>query len=1126
MESADFPRSLGPYLLVEEVGRGGMGTVYRALDSEGENVAIKVIRADLEDEYEVRRRFHREARAAARLVHPNIVRLLDFNTENDQTYMVMEYVGGGTLIPWRTSPPDGDTLRQVFISILEALAYAHSRGVVHRDLKPENVLLHATLDGHPDPRVLDFGVAHLRDEALPDGTSGYVGTPEYISPEQVLNPADISSASDLYAIGIMLFEVVCGYLPFSKSSSEATVVAQVNAPVPPVVVRDGYMACPALEQVITRLLAKHPYDRYLCAVDVIDALKKCTIKGQPSSLSWASTDGQRPTHQMAVSTLRTRRRSSGPRPGVKPGSVGLVSLRDPQFIGRENELRRAAGWVAECLTTRQGRLIAVRGEAGTGKTRLVQELAATIEQTGSMQVWRGRATRENNDGDSALRQVFRHGLHLEGLSHAQCEQRIQQWLERQGSDDPWEEKALLEYLGPDQKQLTSLASEPARWALLERVLRRTASRRPVLIWVDDAHTADGEVFRFAQWLEERRATNHWSWCFVLSGRLVGPTVNAGWHALNDETDAHVMRLDVETLADETIARMLSGQLSIGLDLAMQVAAKAAGNPRIGIELVRYLLDNDFLHSRNLADTLHRQLPDAVRTIVNERVAEAAAQVRHPDVLDLSLNILAVSGVPTTFAEVLETLYALGRKGVAQHLDEALTAALVCGLIREDEPGVFHYESETFADVVRARGPQSVSMQTIHRAFALALTSLQEPRSYSATQRVARLFEAGGELEQALRYYEASARIARLRSSHDRALRSWTSVLDLTKASDDPAVHAGYSRALRGSAQALLALGQVEEAERVALAIRAARSDWEGEVQLLLATIAFRKGDLRDARERFTSAHALLKHGEPGSWAEVGLELAQLELLEGQVHEAERILLQCREAFQVLGDTRGEAAALQGLAQTAERMGLLEEALNYVGMSAELYRHIGDRLGSAECNLVTADIELLRGNVKEAGLLYEAARQTFQSLGEMRLAYNASVGMGRSREARAMHSEARALYTDSLEGYQRLRDRTGETICLMALAHLDASIALWSQAEARFEEVARRDQHQRIDDVNLVAMMIDSARLALRAGRTKTGRTLLQSAEQKLARMGSDTFLADQVDEVHFLIHENTAGQGD
>lgn len=1126
MDSAEFPRTLGPYLLVEEVGSGGMGTVYRALDSDGESVAIKVIRADLADEYEIRRRFHREARAAARLIHPNIVRLLDFNTENDQTYMVMEYVGGGSLIPWRTSPPDGDTLRQVFISILDALAYAHSRGVVHRDLKPENVLLHSTLDGHPDPRVLDFGVAHLRDEALPDGSSGYVGTPEYISPEHVLNPADISPASDLYAIGIMLFEVVCGYLPFSKASSEATVVAQVNSPVPPVVVRDGYMTCSGVEQIITRLLAKHPYDRYLCAVDVIDALKKCTIKGQPASQSRGSADGQRPTHRMAVSTLRTRRRSSGPMPQVDPGSVGLVSLRDPQFIGREHELRRAAGWVAECLTTRRGRLIVVRGEAGTGKTRLIQELAATIEQTGSMQVWRGKATRGNIDGDSALRQVFRHGLHLEGLSHAQCEQRIQQWLKRQGSDDPWEEKALLEYLGPDQKQLTSLASEPARWALLERVLRRTAARRPVLIWVDDAHTADGEVFRFAQWLGERRANNHWSWCFVLSGRLVGPTVNAGWYALNEEKNADIMRLDVERLADETIARMLSGQLSIGKDLAKLVAVQAAGNPRIGIELVRYLLDNDFLHSRNLADTLNKQLPDAVRTIVNQRVAEAASQVRQPDVLDLTLNILAVSAIPTTFAEVLEALYQLGKQGVAPHLDEALTAALVCGLIREDDPGVFHYESDTFAEVVHAQGPKTETIQGVHRALANALTSLDEPRSYSDIWRVARHFELGGMPERALKFYEASARVARLRSSHERSLRSWTSVLDMTKASADPSVHAGYSRALRGSAQALLALGQLEDAGRVARAIRAARPDWEGEVQLLLATIAFRKGDLRDARERFTHALSLLKHGDPGSWAEVGLEMAQLELLEGQVHEAERILLQCREAFQVLGDIRGEAAALHGLAQTAERMGLLEEALNYVGMSAELYRHIDDRLGSADCNLVTADIELLRGNAKVAGLLYEAARQAFQSIGEMRLAYNASVGMGRTREARQMHSEARELYTDALDGYRRLGDRTGETICLMALAHLDASIALWSQAEARFDEVVRRDQHQRIDDVNLVSMMIDSAKLALRAGRTNTGRYLLQSAEHKLARMGSDTFLADQVDEVHFLLHENRAGRGE
>jgi tetratricopeptide (TPR) repeat protein len=1119
MSIQPLPRTLGPYLLVEEVGEGGMGIVFRALDSQGENVALKLVRPDIANEGEVRRRFIREARAAARLIHPNIVRLLDFSSEGDEPFMVMEYVGGGSLVPWRTAPPDGETVRSVFIAVLEALAYAHARGVVHRDLKPENVLLHATADGRPDPRVLDFGVAHLREDALPDGSSGFVGTPEYMSPEHVLNPADISPASDLYSIGIMLYEVMCGRLPFSKASAEATAVAQVNAPLPPVVIREGYRVTGGLEKVIARLLAKHAFDRYLCAVDVIDALRRCQIEGTPANSVPRPAGPNGADERTAMSTVRTRRASSGDVPVVEPGSVGLVALREPPFIGREAELRRMAGWVAECITSRRSRVIGVHGDAGTGKTRLVSELVATVEQTGSMQVWRARAGTDPQAADGVLRQAFRYGLHLHGLSQAQCEQRIEQWLVRQRVEDPWEERALLEYLGPEQSSLNLVGAEQARWALLERTLKRASVARPVLLWIDNAHAVDGEVFRFVKWMRESRGPHGGTWCILLSGRMVTTGSQERWiDLLQRDGEDNLFTLDVERLADATIAQMLRGQLSILQQVATQVAGLSQGNPQVSIELVRYLLDHGFLQNTNDEQVVTRQLPDAIRTVVDARIGEALSQIGEEELLGWSLQLLAASGVPTAFSELLDALERLEFQSVAPRLDRALTAAVECGLIREDKAGVFHFGSGVFMDAVCQLTPASREPD-LHRALALSRMAFPVAENFDHVWRVGHHFERAQMPEAALERYNRAVELAQTRQSHDRALRAWTSILDLSKGRPETGFTLAYARALRGGARTLLELNRLDEASRMARAIRGVSNESEGDVQRLLALIAFRKGDLRSARERFERASELMIGSNPRSVASLGLEIARLELLDGQVQEAERRLLESREEFHQLNDKRGEASSLHGLAQTASRMGLLEEAANYVTMAAGLYREIDDRRGTAECNQVKGDIELLRGNARVAAVLFEAARQAAGVIGEVTLRLDASLGLGRAREAAGDAPSARTLYQQTLEGYRQLGVRTGETITLMALAHLDASEGLWDDAEARFNELLNRDDNQRIDDPNMVWIMIASAKRALAGGRITSGRQLLEAAEHKLARMGAHTFLADQVDEVHYLLHE-------
>lgn len=273
----------GKYVLGELLGEGGMGRVYLATQPALERtVAIKLVRDDLVADARVRGNFRREALAAARVSHPSLVTVLDVGeTDDGRPFLVMEYVRGrqlGELV--RPRPPALRRACDLVAQLLDTLGEVHRAGVIHADVKSDNILLETAHDGHDRLRLIDFGLAWIDAERVPivcpDGERCISGTPEYLAPE-VIRGGPATAASDLYAVGVIFYELLTGTTPFGGGSPGDILLRHLEEPVvPPSLRRPDRVIPRPIEDVIARALAKDPVARFVDADAFAAALARVT----------------------------------------------------------------------------------------------------------------------------------------------------------------------------------------------------------------------------------------------------------------------------------------------------------------------------------------------------------------------------------------------------------------------------------------------------------------------------------------------------------------------------------------------------------------------------------------------------------------------------------------------------------------------------------------------------------------------------------------------------------------------------------------------------------------------------------------------------------------------------------
>jgi len=619
------PISMGPFELCAPIARGGMAQVWRGRHCETDiTVAVKVL-ADEEAGDQQRRQLRHEVRSVAKLDHPNIVDVYDLGEISEATafesggrfrpgqpYVIMEHADGGTLRDLEGSL-DWPMLRELSLTLLEALGHAHARDIVHRDLKPSNVLL---VDDERGRRlaVSDFGLAHVAGAANPRVGSGACtqGTPGYMAPEQFREiPYSYGPWTDLYGLGCLTWKLACGRPPFESPNPMGVAWKHLEQPLPAF---DPDLELPAaFDAWLERMLEKNPADRFDSAAAAARALRavdrdgsstsetdrrpEVGAFGRPGLYSKLTADPDN-DDQCAVPTDFELEHPWRPRPYLAGTSLGLYSLRRPPLIDREHD--RAILWdrLREVAETGSPHCILLRGPSGTGKTRLATWLRERAEELGCGVGMKAVHSPSHARRDGLAAMISRH-LTLDEAGPDEHLDAIKSWFRRHGVHDTyaWRSTAsILEEAGLSSDAPTDdlhLERFEQKAQVFTRFLRCAASATPVIVHLDDLPLSDRSL-RFVE--------------FVLDSAEDAPILFVG--TVPDDTlgdfglpserlDAltrteHTTSLEIGPLSPTDHRRLISELLDLEPSLQRQIHDRTGGNPLFTIQLLNDWVDHDLL----------------------------------------------------------------------------------------------------------------------------------------------------------------------------------------------------------------------------------------------------------------------------------------------------------------------------------------------------------------------------------------------------------------------------------------------------------------------------------------------------------------------------------------------------
>ncbi len=1097
------------YTLQKKLGAGAMGEVWLATDTLlNRPVAIKYLKSTQDDE-DAKKFFLSEAQALASLNHPNITLIYDavFDEAQNQFHLLMEYVEGESLSEFISTQSELLPLKiilDIAIGMLRALQYAHNRGIVHRDIKPANVMLQ-----DDTVKLTDFGVAGLMSR-LVQGSEYMVGSPIYIPPEQI-EGMSTDGRADLYSLGIMLYEMICGRIPYSYTTEDELFEAHLS--VAPYPLSQFAPDVPlALEHTIMRLLAKNPDDRYPSAGVVLDTL--------------TSIQARRKFSQSNLQLLD---------PGAKP------------LVGRTTELQQIETVWGQCQQHGSPHLVVVQGGMGMGKNRLIAEFVGTsIIDTGLVAVV-GRSEEHGTPYapfGEVIATIFKKGLTKSPANQKQIDQLLEhipslgRLLDIPDLPSPETktktkptptsrtDSGLWQILGQRVPEATVKDSNQAQWQFFATALSTLNELGPTVIFLEDAHFLDkASVELVSHLLRQKRLPL----LLIAACRTLPAWLNS--IATEEKTMITLLPLSTPEVQNY-LTHLLEGEVPI--EIARLVRKQSQGIPFHIKETSEQWIDSKELYqteSGRWRYTPPKKTKSELDALLPKSLLKAFTR-RLNKLPDASRDALAQAALiePGPNFNFKTWLLLLGGESQADFARTVLTEALKLRLVRQVDDNRYTFHPVDVDKSLRDALPEA-RLRELHRQAAQLLYQkradpIQVAYHYEQAGlaiEAARYLEAAGaravsnnSLKAALTYYKRAVELVESQAAYKalgllyrqygkrvESIQALKQALDLAEQAHDTS---DLAQILNELSLTLWLYDRYKDAYQYAanvLKLSGVTEDQQAIAYSHLGTISWLGGRLEEAENWCQKSVDLLQTGENEvRLASTYNRIGQIYLSQGKLGQAQTIFTRSLELRRKTGDYWGQGDSLANLSKVITEQGDFEQAKTLLASAQQLFNKVDSQAGLMTVSINRGRVMLyqqrpekaLRLLTKSMRLALEMGKRSAYTLSEIYL-LNAQASLARNHLDRAQ-----AAASDALKLVEAIGNREHVALARTVMAQIYATQGNIALAEPTFKKALALCE-QVGNQAGLVRAQLSYAQLLSQQDHPNQAATLEQTARAEAEKMG-------------------------
>lgn len=1041
------------FILEDLIGQGGVGEVWKARGLSGDRkYALKMLRPQYLGNAKLRRRFTREARAVTKLSHENIATVYAFGVTEEPPFIAMELVEGPTLEKAIKTGISVHNIVSFAIQVASGLAHAHAKGVIHRDLKPENILLsRAKLPRKiGTAKIVDFGIATLDDY---DGgeretqIGEVVGTPRYMSPEQAVGDSFLGKRSDIYAFGLLLYELIAGERPFGDASGLSVMSNHVHDRIPDLIPREGLNLDPDLKDIVRRALKKKPEERWNSCGELKDALELFLekikddedAKKSPGLIQRTSAKLSRITREVSGLQGSPLREVSQP--------IDLWQHEIP-FVGRGEERAQLRFYADKTREKNAGSLIFLEGEAGVGKSRLANWLRENLEEEGAFRAHSGSFS-PDAPGLGGARDILDSIFHSTGLEREKLTQKIQLRLDSWGHSSEEDLEILVNFLRPqgDENERQEGVTPDILFATVLRIFEYASQIVPLLIFFDDVHWASQGLFDFLDVLSSEIRSQSLRVLVVATVRredlIKRPQIVERIQNLRKSSVVH--RMVINRMGHHDGVELIQAILPSQPELVEIVLDRSSGNPLHLLMLLRYLREEKLLEwkegrwfSNNLKK-IKNAVPPSLGELFHARLRQADARFESNARLERVLQIAAFAGQRFRYDIVKSMLQNHGQT-LQETFDLDLEHLVGEGFLVEI-PGSaqewYGFSHGLVCDFIVQNTPKDLAKE-LHKSAAISLIAAKDADTFA--YEIAEHFAASENLDQAIDWYKRAGDDALLRFELYRTSSAFEAVLKIQD--NELGIEKSISEPL-GQIISLAELRQSNINPHLYLEILSRLGDlYEGFGDFETAERGYRRVVRLIGKDNKELEDELVR---PLGYSWLGLghiawQRGDFEAAEWAFHKVREIVNMYSEQIMLDGE------AVRGLARVFWYRGEYLAAEAMAEEAFELGKNSNHIVGQAEALWILGEIYRVMGKAEKARVKFEASMKLYATENSTTGSARNLLSLAQLARYQKNFSDARQRYSQTLAYYENLGDKRGQGQCYNGLGDIERFESHFGEAE--------------------------------------------------------------------------------